>query len=254
MADQLIPGAEPRYIAAPEVTDAPGIVLLHDLGDTPQELEPLAQALGNKGYTVELPLLPGHGTHIADLAATTWEDWAGASQLVLDELVGRAGPVVVGGIGLGATLAAWIALDRPEVAGLIAINPRATPIPEEANDVMRAMLADGTSVVPPLAPDVSDRTAKVLGYDSIPVRTLMSMFSGVNELATHWADIKCPILLVSSARDHRVHPVNSEWVRDHASSPVELVELKHSFHLATLDVEHVDLEHRALDFVHRVTS
>lgn len=254
MADELIPGAEPQFLSASGASDAPGIVLLHDLADTPQELEPLAKALANDGFTVEMPLLPGHGTHIDDLVETTWDDWVSASQLTLDELIGRSGPVVVGGIGLGATIAAWIALDRPEVAGLIAINPRSTPVPPEVSEVLKAMLDDGTTIVPPLAPDISDRRAKVLGYHSIPVKTLDSMFSGVNEFADHWASIQCPVLLVSSARDHRVHPANARWVADRLGDKVEMVELERSFHLATLDVEHVELERRAVAFVERVTG
>jgi alpha-beta hydrolase superfamily lysophospholipase len=57
-AQGIIPGAEPIRIAG-SPDDA--VLLLHGFGDTPRTLAYLARALADAGYTVYVPLLPGHG-------------------------------------------------------------------------------------------------------------------------------------------------------------------------------------------------
>ncbi len=249
MTDQVMQGAEPQFRAGRDA----GVLILHDLGDTPQVVGRLAQALGDAGFALDVPLLPGHGTEIGDLAETTWDDWAMASQLALDELASRSGPVVVAGIGMGATLACWVAAERPEVAGVVAINPRAIPVPREATEMLQAMIADGTSEVPPLRPDVSTH-AKVIAYETVPVRTLISMFAALDDMADYWNTVKCPVLCVTSGRDHRVSPENANWLAGRVSGPVEKLTLEKSFHLATLDVEHSELEEAVVKFVRRTTA
>lgn len=243
-------GAEPRYTPGKTA----GVLLLHDLSGSPQMLDDLANALMETGFTIDVPLLPGHGTEIADLVDMTWDDWAGAAQLALDELASRSGPVVVVGIGMGATLACWVAAFQPQVAGIVVINPRAVPVPQEAIDMLKAMMADGCEFVPPLGDDVSDRTAHFVSYKTVPVATLISMFEAIEDMAKHWGDLTVPMLVVTSARDHRVSPYNADFLVEHVGGEVERLVLERSFHLATLDVDHKELEDSIVTFVKRVTD
>ena len=57
--------------------DGRGVLCLHGLTGTPFEVRPLAEALGTAGYTVEVPLLAGHGATLRDLAATQLVGLAG---------------------------------------------------------------------------------------------------------------------------------------------------------------------------------
>lgn len=248
--ETVMPGAEPTYVSGPNA----GVLLLHDLAGTPQPLHGLAEALCAAGMSVELPLLPGHGTDLSELDATSWDDWVSAAQLALDELASRTGPVVVGGTAMGATLACWVAAQVPEVAGVIAINPRAIPVSPDAVAMLEAMRSEGIKNVPPLGPDVSDRTAKVIAYDTVPVNTLLSMFEAIDDMADHWQDLKVPMLLINSARDHRVSPAHGDWLAERAGGEVERVVLEHSFHEATVDVDRQQLEAAAVAFVQRVTA
>lgn len=245
-------GAEPRFSAGDPMKPGVGVLLLHDLAGTPQQFERLADALTGAGFTVDAPLLPGHGTVLDDLDETSWDDWAAASQLALDELASRAGPIVVTGLGVGAALACWAGASHPAVRGVVAVNPRAMPVPDDAVLTLEAMAADGAVTVAPLRPDVSDRAARVVGYDTVPVRTLISMFGAIRDMADHWGEVTCPALLVTSARDHRIAPVNTDWLAERLGGPVERLLLERSFHLATLDVEHVELEEAVVDFAQRV--
>lgn len=243
-------GAEPRYIPGEQA----GVLLLHDLSGSPQMFDNMAEALEATGFTIDVPLLPGHGTKLADLAEMTWDDWSAAAQLALDELASRSGPVVVIGIGMGATLACWISAQQPQVAGVVVINPVAAPVPDEAFDMLRAMLKDGAEYLQPLRPDVSDRRAQIVAYPTVPVATLISMFQAVNDMAEGWGEIHVPMLVVTSARDHRVLPHNAEYLSERVQGPVDTIVLERSFHLATIDVEHQELENEVLKFVERVTA
>ena len=64
--------------AHPELTrsaEPHGVLLLHGFTGSPASMRPWGEFLATKGYAVEVPLLPGHGTRWQDLNETTWRDW-----------------------------------------------------------------------------------------------------------------------------------------------------------------------------------
>ena len=52
-----------------------GALLCHGFTGSPAALRPWAEYLTGAGFSVELPRLPGHGTHWRDMALTRWPDW-----------------------------------------------------------------------------------------------------------------------------------------------------------------------------------
>jgi len=54
--------------------------VLHGFTGNPQSMRGLAVALADAGLTVEMPLLPGHGTAVEDMVPTRWEHWSGAAE------------------------------------------------------------------------------------------------------------------------------------------------------------------------------
>jgi carboxylesterase len=251
VSEQIMDGAEPTFAFGEQHA---GLVLVHDLAGTPQIFHEMAERIAEQGFSVDVPLLPGHGTDLNDLDETTWDDWAAAAQLALDELASRAGAVVLCGIGMGATLATFVGAQHPSVAGVIAINPRAMPVPSGAIEMLQAMIADGCETVPPLGPDVSDRGARVVEYQTVPVRTLISMFDALDDLQGHWGAVTSPTLVVTSARDHRVSPYEGDWLADRLGGTVERLTLPNSFHLAPVDVDKEMLEQAIVEFSRRHTS
>ena len=91
MAD-LLPGAEPFSAAG----GPHGVLVLHGFTGSPNSIRPLADALADAGYAVELPLLPGHGTTEEDLAEVGWDEWLDTAETALDDLSAR-GPHGDGG-------------------------------------------------------------------------------------------------------------------------------------------------------------
>jgi len=104
-----------------------GVLVLHGFTATTATVRPLAEAFADAGFSVEAPLLPGHGTSVEDLATTGFADWLAASEAALVSLSARSDHVVLAGHSLGGTLALALVLAHPEVAGLVLINPYVEP-------------------------------------------------------------------------------------------------------------------------------
>ncbi|MBA3854737.1 MAG: hypothetical protein C0503_09985 [Gemmatimonas sp.] len=117
--DGVIIGAQARtYAGDPQRA----LLLVHGYNDSPASLDDMARALHAAGWTVRLPLLPGHGRSLE-----AWDDWRGteAVALVREEyaaLRARYGTVVVGGLSMGGALATWLAAEA-DVDGLLLFAP-----------------------------------------------------------------------------------------------------------------------------------
>ena len=86
-----------------------GVLLLHGWTGYTGRLAYLGERLANAGLTVRLPRLPGHGTNIPDLLASTWKDWLRKSVDEFLELRDRSETVFVAGASMGAILAVMLA-------------------------------------------------------------------------------------------------------------------------------------------------
>jgi len=98
---EILPGAEPLSVAG----DDTGVLVVHGFTGNPQSMRGLAEAFGAAGFTVELPLLPGHGTSLADMLATDWSDWSGAIDAAHTDLAERTDRVLVARLSVCETLA-----------------------------------------------------------------------------------------------------------------------------------------------------
>jgi len=105
-----------------------GVLLVHSLGGSPIELKFVAHALGQCGYTVYCPMLPGlaGGTDVSGLSS--WRDWYTALEQAHDELMQQCDTVILGGISAGTILALRLAALRPKnVNGLMLFSPTFWP-------------------------------------------------------------------------------------------------------------------------------
>lgn len=250
MTASVLPGAEPfSSDGGPN-----GVLVLHGFTGNPQSMRGLAEAFAAAGFSVELPLLPGHGTSIDDMLETGWSDWSGAAEMAFCELESRCEKVVVAGLSMGGTLATWLAARHPEVAGLVAVNPAVEPAGEALVDILRQTLEQGTTVMPAIGNDVADPDQEELAYEGMPVAPLLTMLDAQSELSGLLGDIACPTLLITSRNDHVVPPTNSDYLAERVTGPVERVFLDRSFHVATLDYDRSDIESRSVAFAKSVTS
>ncbi len=101
-----------------------GFLLVHRLGGVPADVGYIADGLARAGYSVNCPLLYGHGGSRALLAATTWRQWFDTVREAHDALSQRCDKIIVGGLGVGAMLALALAIERrARIDGLALFAP-----------------------------------------------------------------------------------------------------------------------------------
>jgi carboxylesterase len=214
-------------------------------------MRPLAHAFAEAGFTVEQPLLPGHGTKIDDMLETHWADWSSAAEAAYVELASRCGKVAVAGLSMGGTITVWLAERHPEIAGIVTVNPMIDPPAESFRDVLRQM-AEHAPVMQGIGSNIADPSVKEFSYDGTPIEQLLSLIEAVDEVHANLASVRCPVLIFTSPKDGVVPPVSSDVLAAGVSGPVERVFCERSLHVATLDYDHEEIEARAVEFVGRL--
>ena len=242
----------------PDLAGAPrprlGVLLLHGFTGAPATMRPLADALAARGFPVSVPLLPGHGTSPEELAGTSYADFLAGATAAYDELAASVDAVAVAGLSMGGALAIELALARPDVAGLILVNPFVEPAAPSFIGLLEAALAAGQVAIPSIASDVARPGGAPHGYDETPIRPLVSLLLGIDALAGHLGDVVVPVLLFSSRVDHVVPPSAGEYLSCRVAGSLERVMLERSFHVATLDYDAPELCARSIAFLEKLTG
>ena len=246
----VLPGAEPFSHAGNEV----GVLVCHGFTGSPQSVRPLAEALSGAGFTVELPLWPGHGTSVEDMLETRWSDWSAAAEAAYQDLAGRCEKVVVAGLSMGGSLTAWLASRHPEIAGAIFVNAAVAPPADEMIEMIKQLGEQGPTFQG-IGNDVADPEVTELAYVGTPVEPLVSLMEALrDEVSPQLSNISCPCLVLNSPQDHVVEPSNSDVLASSVSGPVERVTLERSYHVATIDYDKDLIAERAVDFVRKIAG
>lgn len=246
------PGCEPW--SSPE-GGPHGALVLHGFTGSPVSMRPLAEALADAGFSVEMPRLPGHGTDAADLALTTWDDWLAEADRALDAVQARTpdGKVVVVGLSMGGALTLSLGETHPELAGIVPINAP-TQAPPELAEGLAAMLQGGVDMIDSIGGDIADPDADEASYATTPLRPLVTMLEAGEAVRARLGDIRCPALIITSRQDHVVTPTDSDVIAEAVGGPVERLWLEKSFHVATLDYDRAEVESATVAFAQRVTG
>lgn len=249
MPAPIIPGAEPASFAG----GPHGALVLHGFTGNPNSMRGIAEALAAAGFTVELPLLPGHGTSVEDMQDTGWSDWLGTAEKAYADLAGRCDTVVVVGLSMGGALTAALAADHPEIVGIVCINA-VVAAPEGMREAVTMMLDQGLDAMDGIGSDIADPDSTESAYPQTPLRPLLSLMDAAEAFEGRLADIRCPVLVLSSPQDHVVPPENSTLIAEGVSGPVERVTLERSYHVATLDYDRELVIERTVEFAQRVSA
>jgi carboxylesterase len=250
VAAPIIPDAEPYSATG----DARGALVLHGFTGNPQSMRGLALALADAGFTVELPLLPGHGTDIGDMVPTRWSDWSDAAEAAYVDLAARSDVVVVVGLSMGGTLAVSLAERHPEIAALAVVNPLVSPPDADTIAFIESMIESGEEIAPGIGSDIAMEGAVESAYPGLPLRAALSLFAAAAEVEADLESVTCPVLVFTSVQDHVVDPGSSALLAARAKGPVEQVTLERSFHVATLDYDKDEIEERTVAFVTSVLA
>ena len=249
------PGAEVVEGAEPWSAEGGphGALVVHGFTSNVGPMRGVAEALATVGFAVSAPLLPGHGTKVEDLAECTWDDWYGAALEAYRDLAGEVDRVAVVGLSMGGAIAAVLAADHPEIAGVVCINAPVGPSPEMLEGVL-ALEAAGEEYLPAIGSDIADPDMVESAYELTPVRAVRSLIESAAGLVDLVTEIRCPVLIMTSAEDHTVPPTDSDRLADLVSGPVERLSLDRSYHVATMDYDKDLIEAEAVAFARRVTG
>jgi carboxylesterase len=229
----ILPGAEPLSSGNSRL----GVLVLHGFTGSPQSVRPIAEALIKHGFSVEMPLLPGHGTNTRDMANTGYSDWINAAKNAYETLSSRAAAVGVVGLSMGGTLALNLAEDIPVIKGLALVNPLVEAFSPDIIDALSQMKASGIETVNGVGSDIAKPDVKELAYEEIPVDCVLSLNKGVERVFSRLHDVKCPIYVFTSKNDHVVNPATSDYLMEKTSGEKKRLFLESSFHVATLDYD-----------------
>jgi carboxylesterase len=227
----VLPGAEPYRHEGGEV----GVLLCHGFTGSPQSLRPWAEFLAERGLTVSLPLLPGHGTRWEDMQLTGWQDWYAEVDRELRALTERCAQVFVFGLSMGGALALRLAARHGEkVAGIVVVNPanKVHGLSAYALPVARHLVRTTRGI----ASDIAKPGNVEIGYDRVPLHAAHSLRRFFHVVDGELPQVTQPLLLLRSPQDHVVPPADSARILSRVSSTdvTELL-LEQSYHVATLD-------------------
>lgn len=253
-----IEGAEPLSSPGTGERGEIGVVLVHGFTGNPIATRPLGQRLASEGYSVEVLLLPGHGTSHRDLGRTRYGDWFGAVQRAVEHLRRTCPTIVVVGHSMGGTLALDLASRRAHlVDGLAVINPQVRD-PEQA----LARVARVLQYVVPYVPrdlaglptdDICKPGVREGSYPVVSARAAQSLVAELPRIRAQLAELHQPLLAVWSTRDHTVPPRNTATLLELVGSEdVRTLELERSYHCPMLDYDAERLEQAVTDFVGEV--
>jgi len=253
----LHPLADPLSIPArPELTGGRrvGVLLSHGFTGQPASIKPWGQYLGDKGYGVEVPRLPGHGTSWQDLNKTTWADWYGEIERTFDKLCLDHDVVALCGLSMGGALVLQLAADHPDrVAGLVVVNP---VLATKRKDVkLLPALKYLIPSFPGIANDIKKEGGDEHGYTRTPLKAAASMMAHWPKLISSLPNITCPLLYFRSPEDHVVDELSQPIITGRVSSK-EIIErrLENSYHVATLDNDAEQIFEESEAFIARVTA
>ncbi len=230
-----------------------GVLVIHGFTGSPQSMRPIASAMAAAGHTVEMPLLPGHGTTVDDMLTTGWADWTAAVETAYLDLAARTDRVVVSGLSMGGSLTLWLATRHADIAGIVLINAAAVADPE-LMDGLQAFVDSGATTIDAIGGDIAKEGVVEVAYDQTPLAPLLSLQHGLLDMAPELSKITMPTLVITSRDDHVVPPTSSDFIADNITAEAERLWLDDSFHVATLDHDEQRIIDAVADMVARVES
>jgi carboxylesterase len=249
-------------IPAESVDDSPfaadggpvGVVLSHGFTGTPASMRPWADHLAAAGYTVRLPLLPGHGATWRETNRSRWPQWYAAIESAYDELAARCDTVFAAGLSMGGTLVTRLAEQKGgAIAGLVLVNPAYGTQRFDAK--LAPVLKWVIKSRPSIGGDIKKPGVEEPADDRTPVVAFASLYQLWKVTVADLAKVTAPIRMYRSVEDHVVDPLSATLLKRGATATtVDEVMLHDSYHVATLDNDAETIFAGSVEFFESVTT
>jgi len=214
-----------------------GIVLVHGYTGSPSSMRPWAEYLNQKGYTVRVPLLPGHGTKPEDLHEIKWQQWPEKVESEVAELWKSCTKVFICGFSMGGGTTLHVAgRNSSALSGIILVNPMihipfvGTKLAYLYSRIQKFRNSAGDDIK---RPGVTQG-----GYDAMSTKGIYQILQMLKYTRANLHRVSVPMLLFHSVKDHTLPVSNTEIIMKGIGSKIkERIELTNSFHVATLDYD-----------------
>ncbi len=208
-----------------------GILLIHGFTATTAEVRLIAEKLHQAGYTTAAPLLPGHGTDPSDLNRSTWQMWLAKVKQSYEDLARECSQVFVIAESMGALLALELAVQHPEIKGLLLFAP--------AIKVHKLWLS---RILAPFMDyqkkSDEDDGLPWKGYNVYPVQAAVEMLKLQKDVRQKLGEIKTPTLLFTGEYDTSLTDDAADIIlKGLGSADKSLIHMANSPHCILLDGE-----------------
>lgn len=250
-----------------------GILLIHGLTGTPNEMRGIARAFHQAGYSVYAVQLAGHCGNIQDLIATRWEDWFATVYQAATQLQQHVDEIFVAGLSMGALLALEYASRFP-VAGVICYSPT---FKYDGWSIPRWSQLVGPWLLPPIyhfklfsqrtfdeaepygiqnealrariVHAMNNADSSEAGLPGNPWHSLYQLQRLSKTVKKDLSKITAPCLCLHAYDDDVASRNNSQIIYDHVSGPKSIVWLHNSYHMITIDNDRKQVIQESLDFL-----
>jgi len=235
-------------------TNGKAVLLIHGWMSTPYEVRRLGKYLNENGYTVYAPQLKGHGTVPKDLEKVRWTDWLEdlerACVFLRQQEVGK---IYLAGTSIGANLAAVLAAQKKEIAGIILM---AMPyrIKLEAPALVLAKFLKifksyNKKRYPPTF-GVSTTITRLISYQTYPIQSALEVYGLIEKSRDILPKISQPCFIVQSAQDHVVQKGSLKMIYDKIGSPIKKKQyISRAYHTFISDIKNDRIFQDILNFL-----
>lgn len=257
-----------------------GVLLIHGLTGTPNEMRIIAKGLNQAGFTVYAMQLAGHCGDEADLCQTTWQDWYQSVQQAADFLKQHVDHLFVAGLSMGALLSLKLAADYPQlVKGVgvygVTFTYDGWSMPFWAKQLFflltflkKLHLFQKTSFIekPPyglkderiratVAASMFSGDSAAAGLAGNPFPALAEMQWLAKKVRQQLPQVIAPCLIMHSGHDDIANiNTNARLVEKNVSGSTRFVVLDDSYHLITIDRQRREVINESVQFFQNITQ
>ena len=186
-----------------------GVYIIHGFTNTTYEVKELANYLSEQGFYTRADNLPGHGTTPEDCNRIRYSDWIEFVEQGVAEMASHCDNIYIIGSSMGSVLALQASSIFPLNAAVF------------ASTVLKFKDSFSTHFLTPLfhlflqfrdkrksyPKNVRDKY-NYLGYPAWPMSAVNEMRKLTNQVQKNLPDVKCPALVIHSAKDKLSIPAN----------------------------------------------
>jgi carboxylesterase len=251
-----------------------GILLIHGLTGTPNEVRGIARNFNQEGYSVYGVQLAGHCGNIDDLIQTTWQDWYKSVCNAAEILKQSTDQIFIAGLSMGALLALKYASEH-HVDGVISYSPTfkyngwsiplwskllapvALPIVSKINylkhnafDEAEPYGIQNENLRQRIVTAMNSGDSSEAGLPGNPWISLRQLQKLSRNVRKNLSAITAPCLCLHAYDDDIAHRKNSEIIYNRiSSSHKKLIWLYKSYHMITIDNDRKQVITESLQFI-----